>query len=413
MSIRMHLSLGDRTINVRWPDCRDRHAVELHLRKLAEARRHNVDAPPDTLRWVAGLPDLMHAKVVKYGLVEARTVVRPMVLGELVERVDEWWAENASNTRRLYRNAVGKLVLLLPPTKRVRDVDITDARNVERGLRSLKLAEASVRTHLRHLRALFAQAVERGFARVNPFDSVACGAIAFDESKRRYVSIDRAQALIRLDDSLLVPLAFSRGAGLRVPSEVEAVLVGHINADHGIISVREQKTKRHTDRPIDDWAVDLLRTAGLLDGPDHERVWRSGHHNLHKRLHAAIDALGLPAMERPFDGMRRCHERDMKDRGVDAVQAAKWTGHSPAVSAKHYNVASPETWNRARGVTQQPTHEAPISVHRDVSPRSSGDVHSNQETAVSSLENREKSLADASPPARIRTGNQAIMSRLL
>jgi hypothetical protein len=413
MSIRMHLSLGDRTVNVRWPDCPDRFAVERNLRRLAEAVRHNVDPRADVLGWVEGLPERLHLKLVGYGLVEPRAVVRSILLADLRDRIDEWWPDAAQNTRRLHRNALSKLLLLLDPSKRVRDVDVTDARKVERGLKALNLASSTVQTHVRHLHGQFSKAVEHGFARINPFDSIPRAAVAFDESKRRYISITDVHALIRLNDSLLVPLALARGAGLRVPSEVETVVVGHIDAGQGIISVREKKTKRRSDRPIDAWAVDLLRRAGLLDGPDHEPVWRSGRHNLHKRLHAAIDVLELPAMERPFDGMRRCRERDLLDRGIDAVQAAKWTGHSPAVSAKHYGVTSPETWNRARGMTHQPTHGVAISTNLEGSQRSASGGLANPETAVSSLGNHENRPFPSSPPARIRTGNQAIMSRLL
>ncbi len=409
----MHLSLGERDIYVRWPSCPDEQRVRANISALAGAVRHNVDPSAQVLAWMEGLPEQYHTKLVNYGLISARRVVRSMAVGELAGRIHDWFEVCTSNTHRLHRNALGKLLLAVSPTKRVRDFTERDAQAVERALRKTRLSEASIHTHLRHLRSIWAKAIKHGFAKVNPFKGMQCAAVAFDEGKRRYVSIDDVVTMARHVPSLLVPLALSRGAGLRVPSDLEELLVGDIDASGGRIAFTERKTKRHSERPISQWAMDLLREAGVFARDPAEKLWLTSRHNLHKQLHAAIASIGRPPLERPFDGMRRSHERDLLNRGVDAVKAAKWTGHTPGVSMKHYDVDSPDLWDLARGVTHRVTHSEPFSTVHVVSERPQNVNVRHSESSMITRNFNGFAALETSAPAQIRTGNQAIMSRLL
>jgi hypothetical protein len=68
---------------------------------------------PETARWVADLPDDMHGRLVKVGLLDARTKVEPgpqMSIGRLCDQFISSRTDVQKNTRNIFRHTRANLV---------------------------------------------------------------------------------------------------------------------------------------------------------------------------------------------------------------------------------------------------------------------------------------------------------------
>jgi hypothetical protein len=135
----------------------------------------------------------------------------------------------------------------------------------------------------------------------------------------------------------------SRSAALRCPSEVFAWKWGDVDWARNRFTVHSQKTEHHEGKavrivPIFPELRQHLLTAYEAAAPGTEYMitkHRLGSLNLRQQFERIIERAGQVPWPRLFQNLRASRETELM-REYDLATVCKWTGHTPAVAAKHY-----------------------------------------------------------------------------
>lgn len=402
----------------------DREAGRLldKVEALESCLRLNAPPDPQLAAWVAGLPDVTHARLAGLGLVTPRASgLGTVTVGEFCERyLGERGHDLKPASLRLVRGSVGKLAVGLGEQTPIGRITPDDAFQWRADLLAGGLAEGTVRLHTRNAKQIFRAASDRGLIESSPFEKLPSTAIAADRD--RHVSADDA---LRVIDELpnavwRVTLALGRFGGLRIPSETHALTWADIDWGRRRMRVYAPKahrlgsTKADATRwvPIVPELKVFLSEAFDAAEPGEDRVVPLSRNNLHRTVRQAIDRAGVEAWADLFQALRRSCETDFASRFPQHA-VSEWIGHSQAVSHKHYLQVTDDLFESASAgepcnALQNALQHGPESLRTERNAISDDEAVELATAAVCGALH-----AVANGPAGIRTRDRAIMSRLL
>jgi integrase len=306
-------------------------------------------AEPDVEPWLQDLPDRLHRKLAKLGLVKPRAAAT----------VAGWcskYIESRKDLKRASLNALtdiaGKLVAFLGESCTLRAVTPNDASEWRAGL-AATLAVASVKHHVGNAKGLFAEAKRRGLIMANPFEHLRGGSTAAKND--RCITAEEVTAILGACTDLRWKLAFAIPAlaGVRCPSESHLLTWGDVDWERRRLRVRSPKTERHEGHgerwvPVVPQLMDLLEQAFDVAPEGQTRIIadRAGGY-LRRMMRAIVKRAGVTPWARLWQTLRSsCEKRWAAEWPQLAV--SQWIGHSLTVSGKHYvNGVLPDgLWDR-------------------------------------------------------------------
>ncbi len=344
-----------RTLSLGVIDGRTAQTIRSHVERLVSAKAGHALTREETLTWLKGIGDDLHAKLAALELVAPRAsaTVQAWLDKYLADLADQW----KPKTRLAYRSTADKLIDKLGATRALRAVTPNDAAEWRITLIRAGLSAASVRSYCGWAKSLFQAAVDRGLIESNPLALLKSGATA--AAVDRYITPAEADSIIAElpDIRFKVLFGLARLAGLRCPSEVFGVLWGDVDWTRGRLNVRSVKTERHGAEharrqvPIDPKLMALLTEAWAQAEEGQTRVvpLQPGGY-IRATVEAAAQRAGVPLWPRFFQVLRQSAE---KAWAADFPQfvVSRWIGHSITVSGKHYANAVPdEVFARAAGL---------------------------------------------------------------
>jgi len=323
-------------------------AFRLRIEALNTARITGIPWDAELSAWVRDLPDVIHARLVRVGMVKPRIKAEVATLANLLDRFDAAAVVKPA-TKAAYRQTTGSLrahfggdtaaTAITPAEADKWHKAITEATEGEKAL-----APATVSKRVRVAKAIFTKAVKWNLIASNPFADLRAGSQS-NPDRAFYVSPETIQAILAAcpDDQWRGIVALVRYAGLRCPSEVVGLTWGDVNWEKGRLTVRSPKTARHEGHamrvaPIAPELRPILQT--LFDQAEPGTIpviprLRDPRMNLRTQFNRIIARAGVKPWPRLFHNLRASCACDWVER-FPAHVVAGWLGHTPLVAARHY-----------------------------------------------------------------------------
>jgi len=321
----------------------DVETVTFFVGRILAARDNNRPIDSATADWLDGLPDERYDRIARTGLVEARAKREAPTLGQLLTRFEEHGAVKAT-TKAARKQTTGSLRAHFGEDKRLDELTASDADEWRDELAASGLAPATVSKRVQCAKGILRCAVRWGMLDASPFADLRAGSQANAE-RSVYVPVEVVERVLDAcpDDEWRAIVALSRFAGLRCPSEIVGLRWGDIAWDAGRMTVRSPKTAGHGEAhaarvvPLDPRLkiilLDLFHDADYGEESIFPGV-RSAS-NLRTGLLRILAVAGVSPWPRLFHNLRASCATDWVEK-APAQSAAKWLGHSPMISAKHY-----------------------------------------------------------------------------
>jgi len=349
-------------------------SFRLRVESLLAAKGLHQSLDVELSAWLRELPEQMHARLGRAGLVEARTQAAAVTLEMLLVRFDAA-ATVSKATRAAYRQTTGSLRDYFGATTPLDS--ITPARADEwrawvaepvfaiddNGNEfSKQLAIATVAKRVRVARAIFKKAIRWGLLVTNPFADVKAGS-QVNPARAFYVDPESIRAILAAcpDDQWRGIVALSRYAGLRCPGEIVGLRWGDINWERGRMLVHSPKTAGYEGhavrsvpispelRPILEALFDAAEVGAEAVIP---RL-RDPRMNLRTTFTKIVARAGIAPWPRLFQNLRASCATDwVATHPAHAV--AKWLGHSPLIAAQHYLMVTDANFDAAAGIQSAP-----------------------------------------------------------
>ena len=325
--------------------------------RVLEAHRIGSTLHPDGVRWLEGIDDRLHARVVALGLAEPRADTATLTLGVLLER---WTATKSvkPSTAAAYKQATDSLRKHFGAATSLASITPADADGWRKALADSKLATATVAKRVNVAKAIFRKAAKWGLIGSNPFADLRAGSQA-NPDRAFFVNGEIIRAVLAAcpDDEWRAIVALSRYAGLRCPSEIVALRWGDVNWERGRLMVRSPKTAGHEGHavrvvPITPELRPILQD--LFDSAEEgaEAVvsrLRDPSINLRTTFYKIIAKAGEKPWPKLFQNLRASCATDWVER-FPAHVVAGWLGHSPLIAATHYLQTRDSHFDAAAGI---------------------------------------------------------------
>ncbi|MDV6034087.1 MAG: tyrosine-type recombinase/integrase [Phycisphaera sp. RhM] len=327
--------------------------IESRVRRLAVVRAADLTMDADDAKWLAGISDNLHAKLVANEIVPERTK-QTEAAGQKPN-----WRRAADDYMEQYHAKPGTVEQMKLSHKsfeaylqhRERDVepieslDKTDATGFRAHLLKAGKAEATVRKQCSRVKQVFTWACQRKIVNTNPFDEVRTGAVANTEFQRPVP----AKTVNNIIDKLECPdakmiLALCRFGGFRY-HETALTEWDDIDLITGWMTVRSSKTETRRC-PLFSKLRPYLEAvpADQRSGPLQKR-WPHDA-NARTTLKKMIKATGHEPWGKITHILRKSRATELLAH-VPAHEVAKWLGHSLAVLQKWYALQSDENAKKA------------------------------------------------------------------
>ncbi len=321
--------------------------VRLHVERLSAAKIADHAPDDETSRWLVGIDDRLHERLVAVGL------LAPRHRATLAAFVDDYIAKRTDvkeRTRLIFERTRDCLVEYFGADRGLRDITAGQAREwrlwlFEKGAVGGKpLMQNTVNDRCKKARQFFAAAVEHELVESNPFTKLP-GTVRSNPDKFRFVTrrvIDEViEACPSAEWRLLV--ALSRYGGLRCPSESLRLRWEDVNWETDRIVVPSPKTAHHeggASRVIPIFAElrPYLEEAWELAEPGAEFVipsYRKQDSNMGTLLRKIVHRAGVVPWPRPFHNLRATRQTELEDEFPSHV-VCKWLGNSEKVAREHY-----------------------------------------------------------------------------
>lgn len=338
-------------------------AVLARVEELAAHRRMGTAPGAELASWVASLSPVLHVRLARLGLVDAREEQAVVTLGELIRRFRERSVVKAS-TRASYAQTTDSLVAFFGEDRDVATITPEDAdlwrvaiaeatagegrRRKKRTTPDNRLSKATIAKRVHTARRLFGLAVRWGFMAANPFGDVKPGSQS-NPTRNHYVDGPTIDAVL---DACPSPewralIGLCRYAGLRCPSEAGLLRWQDVDFHAGRLQIRSPKTEGHGEahamrlaplvprlRLILTEAFEAAPAGSTLVVPMASR--RSA--NLRTGLLRVLDRAHCQPWPRLFQNLRSSCEMDWIER-FPLATCARWLGHSPKIALEHYTTA--------------------------------------------------------------------------
>jgi integrase len=332
-------------------------AVDDVCRRVAALNAAAITGTPidgELARWVRNLPDAMHDKLARVGLVPSREQTAA-TLAQLVERFEAAAVVKAS-TKAAYKQTTGSLLESLGETTPVRSITAADADRWVAGLADEGLSPATRAKRTIVARAIFRRAVRWGLIESSPFEHLKAGSQS-NPARQHYIPRAALDSILAACPSVrwraIVGLA--RLAALRTPSEPASLRWSDVDWERGRLTVRSPKQERHGEHaervvPIDPALGVILAALFTEAKPGADLIFPElgTSANLRTTFQKIIRRAGLSPWPRTFHNLRASALADWCER-FPSHAVARWAGHSPMIAARHYVGARDVHFDRAAG----------------------------------------------------------------
>lgn len=342
---------------IRLGTCSKRQAEQVlaHAEHLLHAKITGTPPPRQTAVWLSDLPDLLHTRLARVGLVEPREAEQRHTLRGLLDAYFGVLDVKAS-TRGRYEQTERLLVEHFGDDRPLDAIDLRAAEGWRAWLVERGHAAATVSKNVGIARQLFRKAHRWGMVDANPFLDVKAGS-QHNRERLRYVppaDVERLLDACPTHDWRCI-VALARWGGLRTPSETLRVRWGDIDWERGRLRVRSPKTEGHDGGGERTIPLFPELKAVLLDAFDAAAEGSvyvvDGHRdatnaNLRTHLLRIIDRAHLTPWPRLFNALRASRATELAAQYPIAVCTA-WLGHTAAVAQAHYHMVRDGDYARA------------------------------------------------------------------
>jgi integrase len=328
-----------KTIRLGKVSLRQAEAVRVKVEDLVSSKITGHAPTDETSRWLAGLDDRMHDKLVAAGLTQPhqRATLADWLGQYLLERKGELKPESL---RKLWQTR-DKLLGHFDPSTSLPALTPQHGADWRQYLRGQKLSEAAIKTHCGNAKTMLTEAVRRKLISENPFQYLKSGPTP--SRYTRYVTPDEINRIVDACPNAEWKLLFglARYAGLRIPSESHGITPADVDWDRARLTVRSPKTEGHAGHeqrivPIVPELMELLqaRFDELADGEQH-LVSIRGKGAVLRQVRAICKRAGVEPWKRLWQTLRGSCEKEWA-MTLPQYAVSKWIGHSITVSGKHY-----------------------------------------------------------------------------
>ncbi len=323
-----------------------------------------IDVP--TATWVSKLPDDLHAKLARAGLVMARrqqqeqaAATAPTVasfVGDYIRRRGDVKPATAifyGHTRRC-------LVEFFGATRPLDRITASEAEDFRRWLatsggevrgtkgnkKQVPLSDNTVRRRCGMAKQFFRDAMRRKLIAENPFGDMKGCVVKGNAAKEYFIKPEVAAAVLDKcpDVQWQLIFALSRYGGLRCPSEHLALTWDDVDLPGGKMVVHSPKTEHHEGKacrvvPIFPELRPYLE-AVWDEAPEGSRHvitrYRMRNTNLRTQLQKIIKRAGFKPWPKLFQNLRATRATELIAAGWPEYKVCSFLGHSAAVAKKHY-----------------------------------------------------------------------------
>lgn len=332
-----------------------------HIEALAAARGVGASVDPGTVRWMAGIPDRLYARLATIGLVEPRVKVESVTLGQLWDRFVAAKTVKPA-TVAVYSRVRALMARHFGEDRKASSITAEQAEGWTRFLADARLAPAT-RSKLTHVaKALFRRGVLWGLLPVNPFEGITPGPQT-NSKRARYIPVADLERVLDACPSheWRCIFALARLAGLRCPSEIAGLQWGHVDFEAARMVITSPKTEHHAEGatrsvPLSPRLQQVLMDAYTAAEPGTVYVvprLRQPDTNLRTHAHRILARAGIEPPPKVFVNLRASAVTDWA-REFGGHVAAKWAGHSPLVALRHYAQVRQDDFDRAAGKVARP-----------------------------------------------------------
>lgn len=349
--IEFFLNGKRKSIRPRLTNERQVEKLTKRIESLITAKATNEPVDVETAKWVSGISDVIHKKLVKVGLVKER--IR-FTVGEIINKMLESKASLKPNTQRNLRQATTKFITHFGLETQIEEITPEDVKKWIDLLRQ-SMANAYLNRTIKYAKQIFNFAIELNAIQTTPMAKIKAGTMA-NPNRLTYVSKETIEKVISVCPSaeFRLVIAFARYAGLRCPSELVTLRWEDINWNTNRFIVRASKTAHLENGGIRELPIfaDLRPhlTAYLREHPTKTGLIfpRTYSHetNLREKFERYILKAGIPLWPRLFQNLRSSVETELSK--THSIQTAcAWLGNSPNTAMKHYLQVLDEDFNRA------------------------------------------------------------------
>jgi integrase len=251
---------------IRLGQCSMKYAIGVadHVEEIVNATIRSLPVARLTAEWLADLSPVMEEKLVNVGLIQPRDAADQITLGAFLDAYLARRSDVKAGTLVFYGHTKRNLIDVFGADRPLANITPADADDFRRHLqrqieqptpndksekpaKKRTLAAATVARRCSLARTFFKDAVRRKLLAENPFDDVV-GGPSHNPERQRFIdsgTIDKVlDAAPSAEWRLLI--AFSRFAGLRVPSEPCSLRWRDIDWQANRMTVHSPKTEHHT-----------------------------------------------------------------------------------------------------------------------------------------------------------------------
>ncbi len=354
-----------KTIRLGKVSAKDASTVCHHVEALLAAKLAGSSLPRASAVWLTDVGDVLHDRLARAGLCEARTAPETHTLGGLLDAYFDGLEDQKPATITRMRQAETALLAFFGDDRPVERITDACAEEWRAQLVADGYAQATISRTVGYARSFFRWALRRGLADSNPFLDLRAGAQVNPE---RSAFVDRATIAKVLnaapDAEWRLLIALSRFGGLRVPSEPLALTWHHVDWENMRLTVRSPKTAHHAGKasrmvPIFPEITEHLRAVfeQAEAGAVHVITrYREGQ-NLNPQLRRIIKRAGVEPWPRTWHNMRATRQSELAST-YPLHTVCGWMGNTKAVAAGHYLQVTDADWQRAVGPGNEASHKA-------------------------------------------------------
>ena len=349
-----------RTLCIGKVDMKQAKTAKLHIEALIASKVCGGTPNPATLEYVADLPDVIHERLAKTGLVEPRGEGRSVTLKAWCDRYMSQRTDLAETSIKKIQLTIDRLTGFFGKECTLASVTADQAAEWRVSLftplptkpkgkgkgrkakvaakpknKKTRLSEASVRGHCRNAKTIFGVATDRKILPDNPFKSLKSASIA--ANREHYVTPEQAEEILEAcpDHRWRLFFGLQRYGAMRAPSETHGITWDCIDWERRRMSVYSQKTGQTRIVPIDPRLYALLTEAFEKSRPGQKRVLTISKLNRHRNFELILRRASIAPWPDLFQTLRRSCETEWASRHPQHAVSA-WVGHSMKVSEQFY-----------------------------------------------------------------------------
>jgi len=313
--------------------------VKCRIRDIVRSKKYRGDLKEETVKWLTEIPDALHEKLAKYGIVQPRNAepLEDFLKTRLAKK------KIKDSTRKKYSTAVTNLVGFFGNVS-LETITADQAENYREYLvDECGYSQASVSKEISIAKGFFHNAKKRRLVTENPFQDVLMGS---QENKARqfYVTMEITNRLIDAcaDAKERLIIALARFAGLRIPSELIELKMSDLHWDKHQFIVHAPKTAAYEGKEVrivpifkvlEPYFLDACRTVPVGE----DRIYPEIDKNTSKGSWIArlFKKAGVVPFPKPFVNMRSSCATDLSSH-FPGYRCEYWLGHSAKIADKHY-----------------------------------------------------------------------------